>query len=92
MAGVDITKHRHEVMIAAPGKTGRRRLSVTNSAGDLMRLTAIRREYDLPVRSDFEATGTGHRALIYHPGVAVFDPKRKSSVSLAGICEALHDS
>ncbi len=31
LVGIDISKHRHEVLIAVPGKTRRRRLTITNS-------------------------------------------------------------
>ena len=51
LVGIDISKHRHEVLIAAPGKTRRRRLTITNSTDDFMRLIAILRDYGLPVRS-----------------------------------------
>ncbi len=44
LVGIDISKHRHEVLIAAPGKTRRRRLTITNSTDDFMRLIAILRE------------------------------------------------
>ncbi len=50
LVGVDISKHRHEVLIAVPGKTRRRRMTITNTTGDFMRLIAILREYGLPVR------------------------------------------
>ena len=53
LVGIDISKHRHEVLIAVPGKTRRRRLTITNSTDDFMRLIAILREYGLPVRIGF---------------------------------------
>lgn len=88
----DISKHRHEVLIAVPGKTRRRRLTITNSTDDFMRLIAILQEYGLPVRIGFEATGNYHRVLMYHLGVAGFDLKLVSSVALARTREALHNS
>ena len=54
LVGIDISKHRHEVLIAIPGKTRRRRMTITNSTEDFMRLIAILREYGLPVRIGFE--------------------------------------
>ncbi|SDI97856.1 hypothetical protein SAMN04487993_10142 [Salipiger marinus] len=48
LVGIDISKHRHEVLMALPGKTRRRRLTITNSADDFMRLIGILREYGLP--------------------------------------------
>jgi len=38
LVGIDISKHRHEVRIAVPGKTRRRRMTITNSTNDFMRL------------------------------------------------------
>jgi hypothetical protein len=31
LVGIDTFKHRHEVLIAAPGKTRRRRMTITNT-------------------------------------------------------------
>src|SRR5215207_1869406 len=53
LVGVDISKHRHEVLIAVPGKQRRRRMSITNTAADFERLAAILSGYDLPVRVGF---------------------------------------
>ena len=92
LVGIDISKHRHEVLIAAPGKTRRRRMTITNTTDDFMRLIAILREYGPPVRIGFEATGNYHRVLMYHLGVAGFDLKLVSSVALARTREALHNS
>ena len=86
----DISKHRHEVLIAAPGKTRRRCMTITNTTDDFMRLIAILRDYGLPVRIGFEATGNYHRVLMYHLGVAGFDLKLVSSVALALTREAPH--
>ncbi len=44
LVGIDISKHRHEVLIAAPGKRRRRRLTITNTTDDFMRLIAILRD------------------------------------------------
>ena len=30
LVGIDISKHRHEVLIACPGKTRRRRMTITD--------------------------------------------------------------
>ena len=93
LVGIDISKHRHEVLIAAPGKTRRRRrLTITNTTEDFLRLIAILRDYGLPVRIGFEATGNYHHVLMYHLGVAGFDLKLVSSVTLARTREALHNS
>ena len=50
LVGIDISKHRHEVLIAVPGKTRRRRMMITNTTEDFMRLIAILREYGMAVR------------------------------------------
>jgi transposase len=92
LVGIDISKHRHEVLIAVPGKTRRRRMTITNSTNDFMRLIGILREYDVPVRIGFEATGNYHRVLMYHLGVAGFGLNLVSSVALARTREALHNS
>ena len=67
-------------------------MTITNTTEDFMRLIAILREYGLPVRIGFEATGNYHQVLMYHLGVAGFDLKLVSSVALARTREALHKS
>lgn len=42
LIGIDISKHRHEVLIAIPGKTRRRRLTITNTLEDFHRLVVPR--------------------------------------------------
>ena len=32
LVGIDISKHRHEVLIAIPGKTRRRRMTITTAS------------------------------------------------------------
>ena len=34
LVAIDISKHRHEVLIGIPGKTRRRRLTITNTLED----------------------------------------------------------
>lgn len=92
LVAIDISKHRHEVLIAVPGKKRRRRLTVRNTLEDFQRLIAILSDYDLPVRVAFEATGNYHRALAHHLGQANFELKLVSSVALARTREALHNS
>ncbi len=92
LVGIDISRHRHEVLIAVPGKTRRRRMTITNSLEDFQRLIALLQEYALPVRVGFEATGNYHRVLMFHLGAAGFDLKLVSSVALARTREALHNS
>ncbi len=92
LVAIDISKHRHEVLIAVPGKARRRRLAIRNSLEDFERLIAVLRQYGLPVRIGFEATGNYHRALAHHLGAAGFELKLVSSVALARTREALHNS
>lgn len=92
LVAIDISKHRHEVLIAAPGKQRRRRLTITNSLEDYRRLIGLLREYCFPVQIGFEATGNYHRALMYWLGTEGFELKLISSVSLARTREALHNS
>lgn len=92
LVGIDISKHRHEVLIAVPGKSRRRRTTVLNTAEDYHRLIAALLEYGLPVTIGFEATGNYHRALMFALGAAGFDLKLVSSVALARTREALHNS
>ena len=92
LVGIDISKHRHEVLIAVPGKTRRRRLTITNTLEDFHRLSALLGDYHRPVQIGFEATGNYHRALMYRLGMAGFDVKLVSSVALARTREALHNS
>ena len=92
LVGIDISKHRHEVLLAVPGKQRRRRMTLTNAKADFDRLGMVLREYGLPVRIWFEATGNYHRALAHHLSCAGFELKLISSVALARTREALHNS
>ena len=91
LVGIDISKNRHEVLIAVPGKTRRRRMTVLNTSEDYQRLIALLRGFEMPVTIGFEATGNYHRALMHALGVAGFDLKLVSSVALARTREALHN-
>jgi hypothetical protein len=75
VVAVDISKHRHEVLIWVPGKPRRRRLAIRNSLEDFERLVAVVREYGLQVRIGFEATGNNYRALAHHLGAAGIELK-----------------
>ena len=91
LVAIDISKHRHEVLICIPGKT-RRRFTIMNTLEDFQRLSAVLSGYDLPVRIGFEATGNYHRTLAHHLGRAGFELNLVSSVGLARTREALHIS
>ncbi|QDA35877.1 IS110 family transposase (plasmid) [Paracoccus liaowanqingii] len=92
LVGIDISKNRHEVLIAIPGKTRRRRMTVLNVAADYQRLIETLRSFELPVAIGFEATGNYHRALVFALGAAGFELNLVSSVALARTREALHNS
>ena len=67
-------------------------MTLTNAKADFERLVMVLREYGLPVRIRFEATGNYHRALAHHLSCAGFEMKLISSVGLARTQEALHNS
>lgn len=92
LVAIDISKHRHEILIAVPSKRRRRRLTIENSLEDFQRLSRLLQDYGLPVRIGFEATGNYHRPLAHHLGQAGFELKLVSSVALARTREALHNS
>lgn len=92
LVAIDISKHRHEVLIAAPGRKRRRRLTIQNKREDFDRLTELLQGYGQPVRVGFEATGNYHRNLAYALHQAGCELKLISSVSLARTREALHNS
>jgi len=91
LVAIDISKHRHEVLIGIP-KESRRRMTIMNTLDDFRRLVSALTNYDLPARIDFEATGNYHRALVHHLGQAGFELKLVFSVVLARTTEALHNS
>lgn len=92
LAAIDVSKHRHEVLIEAPGRKRRRRVTVLNTLDEFRRLIDLLDGYQRPVRVAFEATGNYHRALVWHLSSAGFDTKLVSSVALARTREALHNS
>ncbi|SNT23375.1 hypothetical protein SAMN04488078_107515 [Antarctobacter heliothermus] len=57
LVAIDISKARHEVLIAVPGKKRRRRLTVLIQLEVFQRLIATVAAYGHPVRVAFEATG-----------------------------------
>ena len=89
LVAIDISKHRHEVLIAIPGKKRNRRFTLTNSLEDFDRLIAFLKNLDASVRVGFEATGNYHRALVFALGKAGFELKLVSSVAMARTREAL---
>jgi transposase len=91
LVAIDISKHRHEVLIEAPGQARRRRLTILSTKADHDRLVEALAAYDGPVLIGFEATGDYHRGLAYRLLSAGFELRLVSSVALARTREALHN-
>lgn len=92
LVAIDISKHRHEILVEVPGRKRRRRLTIQNTREDYQRLITLLADYGHPVRIAFEATGNYHRVLVHHLGQAGFELKLVSSVALARTREALNNS
>jgi hypothetical protein len=67
LVGVDISKNRHEVLIAMPGKTRRRRMTVLNTSADYQRLIEVLRGFERPVTIGFEGQTMGLAATTTEP-------------------------
>jgi transposase len=91
LVAIDIAKHRHEVLIEAPGQARRRRLTILSTKADHACLVEALAAYDSPVLIGFEATGDYHRGLAYRLLSAGFELRLVSSVALARTREALHN-
>ncbi|MFC1459435.1 transposase, partial [Microvirga arabica] len=91
LVAIDIAKHRHEVLIEAPGQARRRRLTILSTKADYDRLVVALGAYGGPVLIGFEATGDYHRGLAYRLLSAGFELRLVSSVALARTREALHN-
>jgi len=83
LVAIDISKHRHEILIEVPGRKRRQRLTIQNTREDYQRLITLLADYGQPVRIAFEVTGNYHRVLVHHLGQAGFELKLVSSVALA---------
>ena len=71
-SGIDISKSRHEVLIAVPGKTRRKCMTVLNTGEGFEHLIDVLSGFGLPVSIGFEATGNYHRPLMFALGAAGF--------------------
>lgn len=91
LVAIDISKHRHEVLIEVPGRTRRRRLTVLNTRPEHDRLVAVLAAFEAPLVVGFEATGNYHRALAHRLLLEGFDLRLISSMSLARTREALNN-
>lgn len=91
LVAIDIAKHRHEVLIEAPGQARRRRLTILSTKADYDRLVEALMAYSSPVLIGFEATGDYHRGPAYRLLSAGFELRLVWSVALARTREALHN-
>ena len=89
---IDIFKKRQDILIAEPGKTHRRRITLMNTLEDYRRLIDLLCDYGCPVRIGFEVTSNYDRTLVYQLAMAGFELKLFSSVAIARTREALHNS
>lgn len=90
LVAIDIAKHRHEVLIEAPGHR-RRRLTILSNKADYDRLAEVLAAYGCLVIIGFEATGDYHRGLAHRLLSAGFELRLISSVALSRTREALHN-
>ena len=88
---IDIAQRRNEVLIQRPGRK-RYRMSMTNDRADHDRLVRHLQRVGGSVEVAFEATGNYHRTLAWRLISAGFHIHLISSVALARIREALHNS
>lgn len=91
LVAIDVSKLRNDVLIEAPGKLRRRRLTVLNTRSEHDRFVDLLRETGQPVIAGFEATGNYHRPLAFRLLEAGFTLRLVSSVALARTREALHN-
>lgn len=89
---IDISKQRHDILIAIPGKKRRQRMTIRNNKEDFERLGARLLSFDFPVQVAFEATGNYHRNLAYYLSTLNVQVNLISSLALARTREALHNS
>ena len=59
LVAIDISKHRHEVLIGVPGKKRRRRMTILNTLDDFQRLSAT-----LPTQKHMDAPITKPHARL----------------------------
>ena len=71
LVAIDISKHRHEVLIGIPGKKRRHRMTITNMLEDFQRLAIALASYELPVRIGFEGQTMGLAAIITVPWLII---------------------
>jgi transposase len=91
LVAIDIAKARNDVLVEPPGRR-RERFKMANNARDFRNLVAYLKDFALPVRVGFEATGNYHRPLAHFLLRQGFELRLISSVALARTREAMHNS
>ena len=72
LVAIDIAKACNEVLIEAPSRKRRRRLSVLNNRAEHDRLVEVLQTYGRSVICAFEATGNYHRPVAWRlSGIAI---------------------
>lgn len=89
LVAIDISKNRHEVLVALQAKKRRKRLTILSNKRDHKRLIHFLQKLDGPVKIGFEATGNYHRTLAWDLHQAGFELRLISSVALARTREAM---
>ena len=65
LVAIDISKKRHDILIAAPGKKHRRRVTLMNTFEDYRRLIDLLRDYGCPVRIGADSNDFAHLFRFY---------------------------
>ena len=73
LVAIDIDKACNEVLIEAPSRKRRRRLSVLNNRAEHDRLVEVLQTYGRSVICAFEATGNYHRPVAWRLAEAGFE-------------------
>lgn len=89
LVAIDVAKHRNEILIEAPGRARRRRLTVLNTRADHDRFVDTLAAYREPVVAGFEATGNYHRPLVHRLLTEGIELRLISSLALARTREAI---
>lgn len=92
LVAIDVAKLRHDALIEAPGWRRPKRFTIPNQTDELDRFQRYLGSLALPVHVAFEATGDYHRGLAHVLLRAGFRLNLVSSLALARIREALHNS
>jgi len=89
LVAIDVAKHRNEVLIEAPGRARRRRLTMLNTCDGHDRLIATLTRFEPPIVVGFEATDNDHRPLAHRLLEAGLELRLICSLALARTREAL---